>query len=49
MAGATAVEVGAANLVQPTACKDIIDALPALLDELKINNINEIIGIVNRS
>lgn len=48
MAGATAVEVGAANLVQPTACKDIIDALPALLDELKINNINEIIGIVNR-
>lgn len=49
MAGATAVEVGAANLVQPTACKDIIDALPALLDELKVNNINEIIGIVNRS
>lgn len=49
MAGATAVEIGAANLVQPTACKDIIDALPALLDELKINNINEIIGIVNRS
>lgn len=49
MAGATAVEVGAANLVQPTACKDIIDALPALLDELKINNINEIIGVVNRS
>lgn len=49
MAGATAVEIGAANLVSPTACKDIIDALPALLDELHIDRIADIIGAVNHS
>ena len=49
MAGATAVEIGAANLVNPTVCKDIIDALPELMKELKINNIADIIGVcVNR-
>jgi len=47
MAGATAVEIGAANLVEPSACKQIIDRLPSLLDELKIENIKDIIGIVN--
>lgn len=46
MAGATAVEIGAANLTQPLACKNIIDRLPELLNELKINDINDIIGIV---
>lgn len=45
MAGATAVEIGAANLVNPTVCKDIIDALPELMKELKIERIEEIIGI----
>lgn len=45
MAGATAVEVGAANLVNPTACKDIVDALPGLMDELKIDKLTDIIGI----
>lgn len=45
MAGATAVEVGAANLVNPTACKDIVEALPALMDELKIDKLTDIIGI----
>lgn len=45
MAGATAVEIGAANLVNPTVCKDIIDALPELMKELKIERIEDIIGI----
>lgn len=47
MAGATAVETGAINLVNPFASKEIVDALPALLDELHIENIKDIIGIVN--
>lgn len=45
MAGATAVEIGAANLVNPTVCKDIIAALPGLMDELGIERIEDIIGI----
>ena len=47
MAGASAVEIGAANLVNPCICKEIIDRMPALLDRLGINNIKEIIGAVN--
>lgn len=46
MAGATAVEVGAANLVDPTICLKLTEQLPALLDELKIDKIEDIIGIV---
>lgn len=46
MAGATAVEVGAANLVDPMVCPKMIEQLPLLLDELKIDNIADIIGIV---
>lgn len=46
MAGATAVEVGAANLVNPTVCRDIVAELPALMDELKIDRLSDIIGIV---
>lgn len=46
MAGATAVEIGAANLVRPTVCKEIIEALPRRMDELKIDNLRDIIGIV---
>ena len=38
MAGAAAVEVGAANLVNPCACKEIIEALPAAMDKYKIEN-----------
>lgn len=45
MAGASAVQIGSANLVEPTACKDIADNLPQLLKQLKINNIKDIIGI----
>ncbi len=43
LAGATAVEVGAANLVNPYACRDIINDLPAVLDKYKIDNIKDII------
>lgn len=44
MAGATAVQVGAANLVDPFACKNIIEQLPDALEKLNIKDINEIIG-----
>ena len=44
LAGATAVGVGAANLVDPYACKKIIDDLPRVLDKYRIGDIKEIIG-----
>ncbi|MBQ7045870.1 MAG: dihydroorotate dehydrogenase [Clostridia bacterium] len=44
LAGATAVQVGAANLVNPYACRDIIERLPSVLDKYGINNISDIIG-----
>jgi dihydroorotate dehydrogenase (NAD+) catalytic subunit len=44
MAGATAVQVGAANLVNPYACRDIIDALPAVMEKYRITDLSEIIG-----
>ena len=44
MAGATAVEVGAANLVNPYVCRDIIGELPAAMDKYNINTLREIIG-----
>ena len=44
MAGATAVQVGAANLVDPFACKTIIEDLPNELSKLNVKDINEIIG-----
>ncbi len=47
MAGASAVEIGAANLTNPYACRDIINELPALLDRLGINNISDITGAAN--
>lgn len=47
MAGATAVQVGSANLVNPYACKEIIDALSALCRELGISKISDIIGVVD--
>ena len=46
MAGATAVEVGAANLRNPYACKEIIEALPAEMERLKIEKLSDIIGSV---
>ncbi|MBR7072010.1 MAG: dihydroorotate dehydrogenase [Eubacterium sp.] len=46
MAGATAVQVGAANLVNPYACREIIEALPAECEKLGIERISDIIGVV---
>ena len=46
LAGATAVEVGAANLVNPYACRDIINNLPSVMDKYGINNLKDIIGVV---
>lgn len=44
LAGATAVQVGAANLVDPFACKNIIEDLPRVMEKYKINNLTDIIG-----
>ena len=44
LAGATAVEVGAANLVDPYACRDIVANLPVAMDKYGINTLSEIIG-----
>ena len=44
LAGATAVQVGAANLVDPFACKKIIEDLPATMEKYNIKDLNEIIG-----
>ena len=44
LAGATAVEVGAANLVDPWACKKIIGDLPRVMKEYRIENLQDIIG-----
>ncbi len=44
LAGATAVEVGAANLINPYACKEIIEELPSVMAKYKINSLEEIIG-----
>ena len=46
LAGATTVEVGAANLINPFACKDIIESLPSAMAKYKINSLKEIIGEV---
>lgn len=46
MAGASAVQVGAANLVNPYVCKEIIEELPALMDRLGIEKLTDIVGIV---
>ena len=44
LAGATAVQVGAANLKNPYICKQIIEDLPKEMEKLGIKNLNEIIG-----
>ena len=44
LAGATAVEIGAANLINPYVCKEIIDNLPAVMEKYKIKNLKDIIG-----
>ena len=44
LAGATAVEIGAANLVNPYICRDIINELPAVMAKYRIENLTDIIG-----
>lgn len=44
MAGATAVQVGAENLVNPFACRDIINELPAVMEKYGIQKLTDIIG-----
>ena len=46
MAGATAVEIGAANLVNPFICRDIVEKLPEVMDKYRISSLEEIIGAV---
>lgn len=45
LAGATAVEIGAANLVDPYACRDIIRNLPEVMDKYGIDSLKNIIGV----
>ena len=44
LAGATAVEIGAANLVNPFVCRDIVEKLPEVMRKYRINDLSEIIG-----
>lgn len=44
LAGATAVQVGAANLINPFICRNIINDLPSVMEKYKINSLEEIIG-----
>ncbi len=44
LAGATAVQIGAANLVDPFVCSDIVDNLPTVMQKYNMNNLKEIIG-----
>ena len=47
LAGATAVQVGAANLVNPYACRDIVLDLPRVMQKYNINSLRDIIGQAN--
>ncbi len=47
LAGAAAVEIGAANLVEPCICRDIIAALPEVMDRYGIRNLRDITGGAN--
>ena len=44
IAGASAVEVGCANLVDPYACPKIIEEMESILDEMGIEDVNDIVG-----
>ncbi len=48
MAGATAVQIGSLNLVDPYICKTIINQLPGMLEQLGIDDINKIVGAAHR-
>ena len=44
LAGATAVQVGAANLIEPFACRDIVEQLPETMEKYRIEKLTDIIG-----
>ena len=44
LAGATAVGIGAANLVEPFICKQILEELPAVMEQYKIESLSDIVG-----
>ena len=44
LAGATAVQVGAANLIEPFACRDIVEQLPEIMEKYRIEKLTDIIG-----
>ncbi len=48
MAGATAVQVGSANLINPFAAKEIIESLPGVMNSLGIKKLTDIIGIAQK-
>ena len=47
MAGASAVQIGAANLIEPFICKKIIEDLPNVCERLSIKSLSDIIGVIN--
>ncbi len=48
LAGAAAVQVGAANLINPFACRDIIESLPSVMEKYGIDSLSDIIGAAHR-
>lgn len=48
LAGATAVQIGAANLVDPYICRDIINDLPKVMEKYNINSLTDIIGAAHK-
>jgi dihydroorotate dehydrogenase (NAD+) catalytic subunit len=48
VAGAAAVQVGAANLVNPYACRDIINDLPRAMEKYKIESLADLVGAAHQ-
>jgi dihydroorotate dehydrogenase (NAD+) catalytic subunit len=48
LAGASAVQIGAQNLVNPYAAKEIVEALPSVMEKYGIENLESIIGGAHR-
>ena len=46
LAGATAVQIGSENLVNPFACKQIIEELPMAMEKYNIDSLSEIVGVL---